>query len=146
MSRHTETTSLATKGRRAGVWDYSVKEFVDRFAEALGAGDDAAVANMCEAPALILGDDNVRAVLGPDDLEDLNGGNRHYGLRGSVHAEIVRVEWATERIALVDVRWPHRDAGGAELGAEVSTYALRRDDSGDLKLCVALLRGETITQ
>jgi hypothetical protein len=44
-------------------------------------------------------------------------------------------------VFLVDVRWPYLDAGGNEKGEESSTYTLRTDDTGELKLHVAVMRG-----
>ena len=66
-----------------------------------------------------------------------------YAARGieSTRPDLVRLEWVTDRIALVDVRWPCLDERGLERGEEWGTYTLRRDDNGDLKLCVALMRG-----
>jgi hypothetical protein len=44
-------------------------------------------------------------------------------------------------LALVEVRWPYLDGQGNEVGEEVSTYALRRDETGALKVQVALMQG-----
>jgi hypothetical protein len=44
-------------------------------------------------------------------------------------------------LALVEVRWPYLDGQGNEVGEEVSTYVLRRDDTGALKVQVALMQG-----
>lgn len=44
-------------------------------------------------------------------------------------------------MALVEVRWPYLDGQGNEVGEEVSTYALRRDETGALKVQVALMQG-----
>ena len=52
-----------------------------------------------------------------------------------------RLEWVTDRMALVDVRWPWLDADGAENGEESSTYALRRGDDGRLKIRMVVMHG-----
>ena len=39
------------------------------------------------------------------------------------------------------MRWPYLDAQGHELGAETSTYTLRRDGNGRLRLRVAVTHG-----
>jgi hypothetical protein len=149
MPPQTNPPLESTKSRRAGVWDFSVKELIDRFAEAVVARDADAVLKMCELPLAIVADSGVRTVLAPEDVDAIFvHPRRRFGLREvrDTHAEIVRVEWLTERIARVDVRWPKRDPAGVEIGAEDASYTLRRDDSGDLKLCVALLRGDATTQ
>jgi hypothetical protein len=41
----------------------------------------------------------------------------------------------------VEVRWPYLDEQGKEVGEETSTYALRRDETGILKLQTAIMHG-----
>ena len=73
-----------------------------------------------------------------------SGAKEEYNKRGisDTRAEIFGLEWVTDRIVVVDVRWPHLDERGKEKGEESSTYTLRRDDFGDLRLHMALMRGE----
>ena len=68
-----------------------------------------------------------------------------YNAQGIVETrlEIMRLEWATDRIALVKVRWPCFDASGRERGDERSTYTVRRDETGELKVCAVILQGMT---
>ena len=72
------------------------------------------------------------------------GAKEQYNQRGisDTRAEVLGLAWITPRIALVDVRWPYLDQDGNEVGEEASSYVLRRDDSGQLKLHVAIMRGE----
>lgn len=51
--------------------------------------------------------------------------------------------WAVPALVLGDdeVRWPYLDGQGNEVGEEVSTYTLRRDETGALKVQVALMQG-----
>ena len=44
-------------------------------------------------------------------------------------------------MALARVRWPWLDAEGHELGSETSSYLLKRDESGEFKLRVAVRHG-----
>jgi hypothetical protein len=121
-----------------------VQEFLDRLAHALTRGDGRTVASMWAVPALVIGDDEIKAVSSLQEVElFFSGAKEHYNTRGitDTHADIQRLEWATDRIALVDVRWPYLDSRGNEMGEEASTYILKRDDAGDLKLHVALMRG-----
>jgi hypothetical protein len=122
-----------------------VQEFLDGFARALTSGDGAAIAKMWGYPALVIADHDVRAITNENEVAEFFGGAKEqYNARGIIdtHADIQTLDWITERIALVDVRWPHLDATDRELGSESSTYTLRVDDDGELKLCVALMHGE----
>jgi hypothetical protein len=68
----------------------------------------------------------------------LTGGD---GAAAATRAEIVELDWLTHRIAIVQVRWPQLNARGKEVGEETSTYTLRRDESGGLRLQVAIMHG-----
>jgi hypothetical protein len=121
-----------------------VQDFLDRFARAVTAGDGRAIAKMWNIPAMVIGDQDVRTIGSTREVEQFFGGAKaQYNARGVVdtRAEIIREEWATDRIVVVLVRWPYLDKHGNEVGEESSSYTLRRDDKGELKLCVALMRG-----
>lgn len=121
-----------------------VQEFLDGFAHAITAGDTRAIAAMWEAPALVLSDPEVHAVGSLGELEGFFSGNKaRYNSRGitDTRADIVRLHWVTQRMVIVEVRWPHLDSQGDEVGEETSTYTLRRDGSGKLKLRVAVMHG-----
>ena len=124
--------------------DEVVQRFFDRFARALTAGDGRSIARMWSVPALVLGDTMVQAVGNYDEVERFfSGAKDQYNAQGitDTRAEVQRIEWLTRRIAVVDVRWPYLDAAGVERGQESSTYVLRRDDSGELKMQAILMRG-----
>ena len=119
---------------------------LERFARALTAGDGRTVAGLWETPALVVGDQQVIAVGSRGEVEQFFGGAKEqYNQQGIVDTrpEIMRLEWATERIAVVKVRWPYLDASGRERGEERSTYTLRRDDAGELKVRVVVMHGVT---
>lgn len=124
-----------------------MQRFFDRFARALTSGDSRSMAQMWAVPALVLGDTTVQAVGSADAVELIFGGAKYeYNARGitDTRAELQRVEWLTRRIAIVDVRWPNLDAAGVKRAEESSTYVLRRDDSGELKLQAAVMRGANV--
>jgi hypothetical protein len=126
--------------------DTSIQDFLDQLGRALTSGDGAAAAALWAAPALVIGDDMERSIASTDELVAWFGGAQaQYNARGIVgtRAELVRLTWPTERIAIVEVRWPYFDAHGDEIGDETSTYTLRRDDSGVLRLRVAVMHGES---
>lgn len=126
--------------------DHSVQDFLDRLAAELTAGRAAEVAAMWETPAMVLGDDIAQAFTTSDELEAFFApAKERYNQQGVVatRAEIVRQLWPTDRIAIVEVRWPYLDADGDERGYETSTYTLRRDDKGGLKIKIAVMHGAT---
>ena len=121
-----------------------IQTLLDRMARSITSGDGATVAKMWETPALILGDEMAMAVSSVDDLEKFfSGAKEQYNEKGitDTRAEIVKLDWPNERIAIVQVRWPYLDAQGSTRGSETSTYTLRRDDSGKLRLSVAVMHG-----
>lgn len=123
----------------------TVQAYLDRFARALTAGDGAAIATMWEVPALVLHDEASRGVGSAAEVEGFFAtAHEQYNKRGIVDARpvIEREEWLSDRIVSVDVRWPYDDARGQTMGSESSTYVLRRDDQGELKMRVAIMRGE----
>jgi hypothetical protein len=125
--------------------DTSVQSFLDKLGRAVTSGDGAAAARLWTTPGFVVGDDMVRAIATSDEVAAFFGGAKEeYNRRGIVdtRAEIVRLTWPTDRLAIVEVRWPYLDAKGDEVGDETSTYTLRRDDDGELRLVVALMHGE----
>jgi ketosteroid isomerase-like protein len=138
----TEHTSKEPgRGRRL---DAAVQDYLDRYAKALADGDGKAIAAMWETPALVVDDRGVIAVAKADEVDRFfSGAREQYNERGIVatRAEIQRLEWATDRIAQVDVRWSMLDESGRERGHEDTTYTLRKDDGGALRVRVAVMRG-----
>jgi hypothetical protein len=113
-------------------------------ARAVVTGDGPAVAKLWEVPALVVGDEAVIPVSALSEVEQFFGGAKEqYNASGitDTRPEIVHLEWATPRIALVEVRWPYLDAEGRQRGSEISTYAMRRDITGALKLRAAIMHG-----
>lgn len=121
-----------------------MQHFLDRLGQALTAGRADVVAKMWDIPAFVIGDDMARSVATAEEVETFfRGAREQYNSRGIVdtRAEIQREQWLTERMVLVDVRWPHLDDHRREIGHETSTYMLRIDDSGHLRLRLAIMRG-----
>lgn len=142
----TASTERAIKGSatKHGRQDDGVQDLLDRFARAITAGDGNAIASLWAVPAFVIGDNGVRAVNSLDEVKEFfSGAKEQYNARGitDTRPDVFGLEWVTDRIVVVDVRWPYLDESGKEVGEEASTYTLRRDDAGDLKLHVALMRG-----
>lgn len=122
----------------------SVQELLDRFARALTAGDGEAVAELWETPAFVLGSGMARAVSARAEVvEFFSSGKDQYNALGitDTRAEIQALDWVSEDLVVVDVRWPYLDANGEEVGEERSTYTLLRDAQGRLKIRSVLMRG-----
>ena len=122
-----------------------VHSFLDRFSRAFTKGDGKTIAQMWEVPALVVSDAGIHAVGSAGEVEQFfSGGTEQYKSRGisDTRADVVRLDWATDRLAIVHVRWPYLDARGDEVGEESSTYTLRRGDDGQFRICVAVLHGE----
>lgn len=123
-----------------------VLQFLDAYALALLRGDERAIAAMWEAPALVIGDAGVHAVASTAEVERFFAeAKEQYAARHitGTRPDVQRLEWVTERIAMVRVWWPYLDEGGRHIGAESSTYTLRRDEHGRLRLRVATMHGES---
>lgn len=121
-----------------------IQEFLDRLGRAVTAGDGKAAASLWAVPALVLGDEEARAIGALSEVESFFGGAKQlYNAKGitDTRPEIVELEWLTGRLVRVEVRWPYLDAAGAEKGDETSTYLLRRNSAGALKLHVAAMHG-----
>jgi hypothetical protein len=134
-----QETAFQSGGDRA-----EVQGLLNQMARALTAGDGAAVARLWDTPAMVLGDNMAQVVSSPDELARFfSGAKEQYNKLGitDTRADIVHLSWPTDRIALVEVRWPYLDANAREQGAETSTYTLRKDESGQLKLRVAVMHG-----
>jgi hypothetical protein len=121
-----------------------VQEYLNRFSRALVAGDGRTIAGMWGIPSLVLGADTALSVQSQDQVEAFFGGAMdQYNKAGIVatHPDITSLRWLTDRLVVVTVRWPYLDANGEEVGAESSTYTLRRDERGEFKLFVAVMHG-----
>jgi hypothetical protein len=124
--------------------DTEVQPFLDRYARALITGDVATLAAMWETPALVVADQAVHPVASRADVETFfSRAMGQYTARGIVdtRAEIVWFDQATERIVVAQVRWPYLDKDGKALGEEITTYTLRRGDSGDFKIRTVVIHG-----
>jgi len=121
-----------------------VQDFLDRLAKAVTGGDIETVVELWQPPAFVLADPEVHAVSSNEEIRQFFGQARErYNEQGIVDTrpEITNLHWPSERIAIVEVRWRYLDAGGREAGEEISTYTLRRNERGELKLRVAVAHG-----
>lgn len=147
MSRTTELLPEDAIGA-ADVDDLGVQDFLEMYALSLTEGAADALAQMWDTPALVISDDGVDTVEDREELHGMYAGAReHYNSAGvtDTRPEIVRLDEITDKIVMVRVRWPWLDEEGNELGAEASTYTLRRNSAGEWKIrCIVMHGGEAL--
>ena len=122
----------------------AVRAMLQRFARAFTSGDGAGAAACWDAPALVVHDDVSRAVGSLDEVAAFFGGAKaQYNAQGvtGTRVDIERMDWHTQRLASVTVRWPYLDAQGAELGRAESSVYVVRVTGGGAKICAVVMRG-----
>ncbi|RYF15534.1 MAG: hypothetical protein EOO30_14170 [Comamonadaceae bacterium] len=122
----------------------AVHAMLRRFARAFTSGDGPAAAACWEVPALVVADEGTRAVSTLEEVAAFFGGAaKEYHAQGvtGTRVDVQRIEWHTQRLASVTVRWPWLDGQGAEVGrAESSVYVVRLD-GGAARICAVVMRG-----
>jgi ketosteroid isomerase-like protein len=112
-----------------------VTAFLDRYAEALVAGDLPGVAACYALPALVVGDAATVPVAEAAQVEAAFAGAADaYRAQGLVAArpELRAVDPLTPSLTLVDVRWAYLDEAGSAHRHSSYRYLLRRSDTGRL--------------
>lgn len=140
-SAHAPAVSVPPTAAQAG----EVQRLFDRLARAVTSGDGWRVARLWGTPGFVVGGNKLKPVSSADEVATLFASAKDdYTKRGisDTRAEVKHVDWVDDRLITADVRWPHLDGHGHEIGGESSTYAMRRDETGELKIYVAVLRGE----
>ena len=126
----------------------AVRTLLAGLAHALTSGDGRAAAATWAIPALVLCDEIALTVHDSGELQEVFGGAKaQYNARGitDTRADILRVDWLTNRLAIVEVRWPYLTADGHEVGEETSTYVIRREPDGRLAIRASVMHGEAAT-
>lgn len=144
MTSTTQTNEHAFSGLANHKPD--VQRFLDRLCRALTHGDVAKIVSCWDVPAYVLSDDGVHAVNSTEEVAQFFGGAKEQcNTRGVTETRpiIERQQWLTDKIVSVDVRWPWIGANGEDKGEERSSYTLRVDEHGHLRLHVAVMRGAT---
>lgn len=141
MEREQESDSIQTPE--------PVQAFLDQLARAVTSGDTVRVGTMWCMPAFVIGDEMTKVVANREEIERFFGGAKsEYERQGitDTRAEIEGVQWLSDRIAIVSVRWPWMDASRNEVGSESSTFVLRKNEAGELNVCVSIAHGEGPTE
>ena len=124
--------------------DRQVLTLLEALGRAVTTGNGEGAAECWAVPAFVVGDGHEKAVGSLDEVAAFFAAAREqYNAQGvgDTRPEVQALQWITDRLALVEVRWPWLDAQGEEAGDETSTYLLKRDDTGELKLRVAIMHG-----
>ena len=144
MPNHPGTHSSPALRARDDGGEAEVQDFLNAFARALTSGDADRIAGLWEAPSFVVSDPACHAVATAEEVcKFFEGAKSQYNAMGVMETrpEISVLDWVTERIAIVEVRWPWLDARHHEVGDETSTYILRRDEKGKLRLRVSIMHG-----
>lgn len=124
--------------------DAMVTQFFEKFGAALTAADVKTIATLWGTPSFVLADGMSRAVITSDEVKKFFAGAKdQYASRGINEAipDIRKLNWLTDRMVVAEVRWPYLNAQGAEVGEESSTYTLRLDDDGKLRIYAVAMHG-----
>jgi hypothetical protein len=118
-----------------------IPAFLDRYAEALTAGDLPGIAACDVLPALVVGDAGTVPVAEPGQVEAAFAGAadayRAEGLAG-IRPELRAVDPLTPNLTLVDVGWAYLDAAGEARRRCSRRYLLRRTGAGRLGIQVVV--------
>ena len=118
--------------------------FLTQMAQAITAGDGEAAAKLWAVPAYVIGSQMAKPLSDPNEIAEFFGGARaQYNASGitDTKPQIQSEDWIDDNLVIVRVRWPYLDDQGREIGAEASDYTISRDESGALRLRVAVMRG-----
>jgi ketosteroid isomerase-like protein len=118
-----------------------ISAFLDRYADALAAGDLPGIAACYAVPALVVGDAATIPVTEPAQVEAAFAGAadayRAQGLVG-IRPELRAIDPLTATLTLVDVGWAYLDEAGADRRHTSYRYLLRRADEGRLGIQVVV--------
>jgi hypothetical protein len=148
MAQSVETENTTERQQQVGPDNRAVRALLSQLARAVTSGDGEAAAAVWATPALVLGDDMALTVSSSAEIRDVFGSAKpQYNARGitDTRPDILRLDWITHHLAIVEVRWPYLTADGDEVGEETSTYVIRREPDGRLAIRAAVMHGEAAT-
>ncbi|NLG51812.1 MAG: hypothetical protein GX552_17040 [Chloroflexi bacterium] len=118
-----------------------ITSFLQRYGEALSAGDVPTIVSSWQIPAFVLSDQEAHAVTEAAQVEqfftEAVASYRAQGLVSTI-PELLQVEPLGQQIASVDVRWSVRDPAGVPKATEHIRYILRLLEDGSLRVQVSL--------
>jgi hypothetical protein len=117
-----------------------IKEFFDRYGQALGGSDLDGVAECYFTPALVVSESATIEVANPDAVRSaFAGAAEAYASKGVVgaNADIRAVDRLTEGLSFVTVVWEYVDSQGGTQPGESYRYLLRHGANGT-GICVVV--------
>ena len=118
-----------------------IAAFLDRYAEALTAGDLPGIAACYVLPALVVGDAATIPVAEAGQVEAaFAGAAEAYRAKGlvAIRPELGGLDLLTPNLALADVRWSYLDEAGEARQHTSYRYLLRRSNAGELGIQVVV--------
>ena len=120
-----------------------IKDLLERIGIALSTGDLPGITSCWAVPALVLSDQGVTAVSESREVEQFFAqATEWYHAQGltATRPELERVDWLSEKLASIDVRWPSFNSSGQEKFSERSHYIVQLGQDGQARIRVALTR------
>lgn len=124
--------------------EFRLREFLDDYGKALSKGDVDRIASMWSYPALIVGEQLSMAVTSQKHIRNFfSQAKEQYDRQGITHTQpiVEGLEWPTAHVALVWVRWPYVMDNNQAPYHESAVYTLKCDDSGEVKILQAIIKG-----
>jgi len=118
-----------------------VRSFLDGYGQSLSTSNLPGIVNCWEVPALVLSDQEARAVIETAEVEQFFAGAvEWYRAQGLVATKpsSVEIKRLSERLVSVDARWSEIDTSGVERPSEHSLYILSIADDGQPRIRVAI--------
>jgi hypothetical protein len=118
-----------------------IAAFLDRYAQALTAGDLPGIAACYVLPALVVGDAATIPVAEAGQVEvAFAGAVEAYRAKGlvAIRPELDALDPLTPNLALADVRWSYLDEAGEARQHTSYRYLLRRSNAGELGIQVVV--------
>jgi ketosteroid isomerase-like protein len=118
-----------------------ITAFLDRYAEALAAGDLPGIAACYALPALVVGDTGAIPVAGAAQVEAAFAGAADaYRAKGlvDIRPELRAADPLTATLTMADVRWAYLDEAAQALQHTSYRYLLRRSGPGKLGIQVVV--------
>lgn len=131
---------------KSGNPDFLVQRFFRELGYALTTGNLAGIKSSWGIPSFVLGNSAELVVKSGAEVERFFAGTKtQYNQQGIIETvpEIESIQWLTNKIALVGVRWPYFDQEGFQIGEESSCYTLKLDDKNQLRIYCVVLQGES---
>ena len=121
--------------------DEHLRRFLDRYGEALAAGDLRAISGCYAFPALVLSDEGSVPVAAREEIEAaFEGAAERYRAQGLVGLRPTQVtsEALSDKLVSVDVRWDYLDEEGRSAHQNAYRYVVRLEDEVSPRIQVVI--------